>query len=117
MFLDGGGDGSFFGDVPWWVFPLVGIPMMLVMMVGMAFMMRMMMGMGGMGSHSASHGPADAPQKPTSDQAGEAEVASLRRDVADLKRRLADMEPESAGRGHGDETRTEPSQGTDIKPP
>ncbi len=46
MFLDVGGDGSFFEDVPWWIFPLVGIPMMLVMMVGMGFMMRMMMGMG-----------------------------------------------------------------------
>ncbi len=35
MFLDVGGDGSFFGDVPWWIFSLVGIPMMLVMMVVM----------------------------------------------------------------------------------
>ncbi len=89
MFLEVAGDGAFFGDVPWWVFPLAGIPLMLVMMVGMGLMMRMMMGMGGMmgmGSHGASHGPADAPPGPTSDQASEAEVASLRREVADLRR-------------------------------
>ena len=73
MFLQGG----FFGDVSWWVFPLVGIPMMLFMMVGMGFMMRMMMGMGGMGSHSASNGP---------DQASEAEVAPSGEEVADLRR-------------------------------
>ncbi len=58
-----------FEDTAWWIFPLVGIPMMLVMMAGMMFMMRMMMGMGGMGSHGASDGPADARPKPTSDQA------------------------------------------------
>ncbi len=54
-------------------------------------MMRMMMGMGGMGSHSASHGPADAPQKPTSDQASEAEMGpSATHKLRELKRLLDD---------------------------
>ena len=91
MFLDAAGDGSFFGDVPWWIFPLVGIPMMLVMMAGMGIMMRMMMGMGGMGSRSASHGPADAPQNPTSDQASEAEMGPFAtQKLRELKRLLDD---------------------------
>ena len=59
MFLDTGG--GLFGD-SWWIFPLVGIPMMLVMMGGMMFMMRMMMGSEGMGG-MWSHGPADAAPK------------------------------------------------------
>jgi len=44
----------------WWVFALVGIPMMLVMMIGMGFMMWLMMRMMmGMGDHSGTHGTAD----------------------------------------------------------
>ncbi len=61
----------------WFLIPLVGIPMMLIvmacMMAGMEFMMRMMMGKGGMWPH----GPADAPQKPTSDQASDRSLLDI----------------------------------------
>jgi len=44
----------------WWVFLLVGIPMMLIMMLGMGLMMWVMMRMMmGMGDHDGSHGMTD----------------------------------------------------------
>ena len=85
MFLDAGpGNGSF----PWWVFLMMPF-MMLGMGLMMWLMMRMMMGMG---SHGASHGASDAP-KPEAGHGSEEEVASLKREVEALRRRL-EAEPE-----------------------
>src|SRR3990167_2275549 len=84
MFLDAGSGSGF----PWWVFLMMPV-MMLGMGLMMWFMMRMMMGMG---SHGASHGASDAP-RPGAGQGSEEEVASLRREVEALRRRL-EAEPE-----------------------
>ena len=77
-----------FGDAPWWAFLMMPV-MMLGMGLMMWFMMRMMMGMG---SHGTSHGASDAP-KPGAGHGSEGEVASLRREVEALRRRL-EAEPE-----------------------
>lgn len=93
MLLQAGSGGGFFGDAPWWVFPLVVIPMMLVMMVGMGLvmwlMMRMMMGMG---DHGTSHQAAASGVETKADETADPVVASLHRQVEDLQRRLAAME-------------------------
>lgn len=82
LVLDAGpGDGF-----PWWAFL-----MMPFMMLGMWLMMRLMMGMGG---HGAAHGPGDTSQKPAGHPEDEAEVASLRREVDELRSRLAAVEGE-----------------------
>lgn len=91
----GPGDGSF----PWWVFLMMPF-MMLGMGLMMWFMMRMMMGMG---SHGASHGPGGSPE-------GEAEVKSLRREVEELRSRLAAVDGEPSAGGSTDERGTMPSQ-------
>lgn len=68
MLLSIASDNRFFGDAPWWVFPLVGIPMMLIMMLGMGLMMWVMMRMMmGMGDHDGSHGMTDPEEDPALD--------------------------------------------------
>jgi len=101
MFLDAGpGDGSF----PWWVFLMMPL-MMLGMGLMMWFMMRMMMGMGG---HGEAHGPGDTPQKPVVHAEGQAEVESLRREVEELRSRLAAVEGEPAPRQPDDRPSASP---------
>lgn len=84
MFLDSGPGGGF----PWWAF-LVMPFMMIGMGLMMWYMMRMMMGMGG---HGESHGPGDTLQRPVAHADGQREVESLRREVEELRSRLAAVE-------------------------
>jgi hypothetical protein len=93
MLLDAGG-------IPWWAFL-----MMPVMMIGMGlmmwFMMRMMMGM----DHSSSHGSPQTTAE-QSNRAADSEVDSLRRQVAELRERLAAMEAGATGPGGEQSPRT-----------
>jgi uncharacterized membrane protein len=71
----------------WWIFLVVGLPMMLGMGLMMWFMMRMMMGMG---NHSASSGttnPEDTPleiakRRLASGEITREEFEQLRRDLS-----------------------------------
>lgn len=79
------------GDVPWWAFLMMPI-MMLGMGLMMWFMMRMMMGMDHGSSHAAPQTTAEQ-----SNRAADSEVDSLRRQVVELRERLAAMAAGTAG--------------------
>ena len=84
MLLDAGG-------VPWWAFLMMPI-MMLGMGLMMWLMMRMMMGM----DHGSGHAsPPSVP--PRDDESSDSEVASLRRQTAELHERLAALEGKRSG--------------------
>jgi hypothetical protein len=75
-------------------FPIVAVPLMVVMMVGMGvmmwFMMKMMMGMGG----HETHGPQRSEEHDTAD-----EMNALRNEMASLRQELESMRTGSAGGG------------------
>jgi hypothetical protein len=77
-------------------FPIVAVPLMVLMMVGMGlmmwFMMKMMMGMGHDGPHEPRHNP-DA-GKPAAD-----EMNSLREEIASLRQELQSTRTGSASAG------------------
>ena len=76
-------------SAPWWVFLMMPL-MMLGMGLMMWLMMRMMMGM----DHGSHQGSADhSGGQPTAES--ESELEALRRQVAELQDRLAEVETNS----------------------
>lgn len=88
-------------------FPIVVVPLMLVMMVGMGlmmwFMMKMMMGTGG----HETHGPQRPEERDTAD-----EMSALRNEIASLRQELESMR---AGSAAGDGTGSVPSEDPELK--
>jgi hypothetical protein len=73
-------------------FPMVAVPLMLVMMVGMGLMMCLMMKMM-MGGHE-TRGPERSEERSTAD-----EMNALRNEIASLRQELESMRAGSAAGG------------------